>query len=123
MTIHIALPKNAMIRSKSGKTIAMSTGTATVSIRINALYNPRRRGGEGEVVAVIEFGASPRRMSSVVLIGLVFKGILVIGIIAIAETTIELRISGYPVVPRILWVIFVSHVSLELPLRGLAFQT
>jgi len=35
----------------------------------------------------MELGARPRRMSRVVLMGRVFNGILVIGIIAITETT------------------------------------
>lgn len=36
MTIHMALPKKAMIRSKSGNMMAMPTGVATVEIRMSA---------------------------------------------------------------------------------------
>lgn len=69
--------------------MAIRTGIATVKIRIRARYTPRRRGGnEEEVVGEIEVGDNPRSMSNVVLIGRVFRGILVIGIIAMIETTI-----------------------------------
>jgi len=94
-----------MIRSKSGNTMAITTGTATAKIRISALYIPRRMGGEVEPEGGMAVGASPSKISSVVLIGLVLRGILVIGMIAMAETTMELRTRGYPDVPRILCVI------------------
>ena len=87
MTIHIALPKNAIMRSKSGNTIAIPTGKATVRTRISALYTPRLRGGAGDDVGGIDVGDKPRRMSRVVLIGRVLRGILVIGMIAIIATT------------------------------------
>jgi hypothetical protein len=51
MTIHIALPKNAIIRSKSGNTMAISTGNAIVAKRIKARYSPRRSGGIEDDVA------------------------------------------------------------------------
>lgn len=84
IAIHIPLPKNAIIRSKSGNTIAISTGTAIVAIRMSARYSPRRKmgGEEGER----DVGARPRRISRVVEIGRVLRGILVIGIIATMET-------------------------------------
>jgi hypothetical protein len=87
MAIHIPLPRNAMIRSKSGNTIAIKTGTATVAIRITARYIPRLSGGAGEPVGGIDVGDNPSKMSSVVLIGRVLSGIFVIGMIAMIETT------------------------------------
>lgn len=84
IAIHIPLPKKAIIRSKSGNTIAITTGTAIVPMRMSARYNPRRRGGEDEDAR--EVGARPRRMSNVVLMGRVFSGIFVMGMIAMMET-------------------------------------
>ena len=85
--MHIALPKNAIMRSKSGNTIAIPTGKATVKIRISARYMPRRRGGLGDVVGGRDVGVRPRRMSRVVAMGRVLRGILVMGIIAMMATT------------------------------------
>jgi hypothetical protein len=87
MAIHIPLPKNAIIRSKSGNTIAIKTGTATVATRMEARYMPRRTGGAGELVGCIDVGESPNKISSVVLMGRVLSGIFVIGMIAMIETT------------------------------------
>jgi len=67
--------------------MAIITGNATVPMRINARYNPRRSGGEGEVVGGREVGDRPRRMSRVVEMGRVLRGIFVIGMMAMMETT------------------------------------
>ena len=66
--------------------MAIITGTATVVMRIDARYNPRRSGDDDVVEGRIDVGDSPRRISRVVLIGRVFKGIFVMGMIAIADT-------------------------------------
>ena len=87
MAIHIPLPRKAMIRSKSGNTTAIMTGSPTVPMRMSARYKPRRRGGEGEVMGVREVGDRPRRMSRVVEMGRVLRGILVMGMMAMTETT------------------------------------
>jgi len=50
----------------------------------------------------MEVGVKPRRISRVVLIGRVLSGILVIGIMAMIETTMLFNIIGYPGVLRIL---------------------
>jgi hypothetical protein len=67
--------------------MAISTGNATVPMRISARYNPRRSGGEGEVVGGREVGDRPRRMSRVVEMGRVLRGIFVMGMMAMMETT------------------------------------
>jgi hypothetical protein len=86
IAIHIPLPRKAIILSNSGKAIAIDTGKATVAIRISARYRPRRKGDKVDAEE-IEMGDNPRRISRVVLIGRVFKGIFVIGIIEIIQTT------------------------------------
>jgi len=84
--MHIPLPRNAMIRSKSGNRMAIITGSATVDIRTSTRYSPRRKGDTGCELAGLE-GDNPRRISRVVLIGRVFNGIFVMGMIAMTDTT------------------------------------
>lgn len=86
MAMHIPLPRNAIIRSKSGNSMAIITGNATVDIRTSTRYSPCRKVDAGGELAGIE-GDNPRRISRVVLIGRVFSGIFVMGMIAMTDTT------------------------------------